>query len=76
MSNDTGEQTPEENLQAHVDAIKLLFDWCGFNFDKPNTVIAMGVKDIIGGKPHSEKAVQAGVLARQKVAERNRKINA
>lgn len=74
MTNDTGQQTPEEKLQAHVDAIKLLFDWCGYKFDKPNTVIAMGVKDIMDGKPHSEKAVQAGVLARQKVAERNRKI--
>jgi hypothetical protein len=68
------QQTPEEKLQAHVDAIKLLFDWCGYNFDKPNTVIAMGVKDIMTGKPNSEKALQAGVLARQKVAERNRKI--
>lgn len=76
MSNDSGEQTLEEKVQAQEQAIKLLFDWCGYNFDKPNTVIAMGVKDIIEGRPHSEKAVQAGVLARQKVAQRNRKVTA
>lgn len=75
MVNDTGEQTVEERLQAYDKAVRLLFDWCGYRYDDPNTVIAMGVRDIIDGKPHSEKAIQAGVLARQRASQRLFKVD-
>lgn len=74
MEQDIEERTDKDKLYDYETAIKLLFDWCGYNFAKPNTVIAHGVKDIMAGKNNSEKAVQAGVLTRQKVAERNRRI--